>query len=259
MFKNYFELEKYRETCALKNDDSNFLATYNNPKLPEIKNSNTEKEWETHLGDIAEVADPMTQDRIETTAKLIEDIQTIHTILDVGVGNGWVEKKLYERNKNTYEFHCLDITPKNLQKLAKDLPGTYYTGDILKLPKKLSALKFSCVLLLEVLEHISPRHTFSTLATIKKLLKKNGALIMSIPIYEDLEVKIQEKRNTSHHVRRYTPSIIKKELELSGFSIQKVHYFYAFSNMYTLKSLVSRITGFRRPNVMLIYATPSTR
>ncbi len=257
MFKNFFELENYREACAQRNDDKAFLASYKDTTLPSITNENTTQEWEAQLDDIASIQDKMTSDRVEKTARLIRETPSVTTILDIGIGNGWVEKKLFSQDKKGYSFTGLDITPVNLKKLKRSLPGTYFVGDIIVVPKKLTSTTFSCVLLLEVLEHISPKDTFRALKNIKKLLQKNGHLILSVPIFEDLEEKIQQNRNISKHVRRYTPNIVKKELELAGFKVQSVSYFYAFSSLYLLKSLVARITGVRRPNVMLIHATSS--
>lgn len=257
MFKNYFELENYREQCALSNSDKAFLATYNDTGLPIIKNENTRKEWESQLGDIPHVADPMTDDRINTTVSLIKQHPQIHSILDIGIGNAWVEKKLFAAHEGPYSLTGIDITPLNLKKLEQSLPGTYYVGDVLSLPKPLLSSTFSCVLLLEVLEHISPKDTFSALKTIRKLLSKDGHFILSVPIYEDLEEKIKNKQNVSKHVRRYTPPIIKKELELAGFKLQSTSTFYAFSTMYTVKSMCARLTGIRKPNVILIDAVPT--
>ncbi len=257
MFKNFFQLENYREECALKNDNKAFLATYKSGGFPEIKNENTTQEWETQLHDIASEPDYMTNDRIEKTARLIRKISSVSTILDIGIGNGWVEKKLFSQDSKRYSFTGLDITPENLKKLKKSLPGTYLVGDITAVPKKLMSSNFSCLLLLEVLEHISPKDTFKALRNVKKLLHKNGHFIISIPIYEDLKEKIQENRNVSKHVRRYTPAIVKKELELAGFNIQSISYFYAFSSQYVLKSLIAKATGIRKPNVMLIHAKRS--
>ncbi len=254
MFKNYFELEDYREQCAIHNKNKAFLATYTDITLPEIINENTKEEWETQLEDIPHISDPMTHDRIYTTRKFIEQTPSLHSILDIGIGNAWVEKQLFAQHPGVYSFSGLDITPQNLKKLEQSLPGTYYVGDALTLPKKLQSASFSCVLLLEVLEHISPKETFNALNNIKKLLKPDGHLILSVPVYEDLEEKIRENRNSSKHVRRYTPPIIKKELELVGFKVEKESVFYAFSSLYRVKSLIAYLTGLRKPNVLLIDA-----
>lgn len=257
MFKNFFDLENYREACARRNDDKAFLATYKDASLPTIVNENTSLEWETQLDDIASVQDKMTSDRIVKTSRLVREISSVSTILDIGIGNGWVEKELFSHDNKKFTFFGLDITPRNLKKLEKTLPGTYYVGDAISLPKKLVTKTFSCVLMLEVLEHISPQNTFKALENVKKLLRRSGHFIISVPIYEDLEEKIQQNRNISKHVRRYTPDIVKKELELAGFYVQSASYFYAFSSFYVLKSLVAKITGLRKPNVMLIHATRS--
>jgi len=108
------------------------------------------------------------------------------------------------------------------------------------------------VLLLEVLEHIPFVKTFTVLQSVKNLLNKDGRFIISVPVYEDLEQKIREGRNFSHHVRRYTPEILRAELEIAGFIVEKVVTLYAFSSWYRVKSAIARLTGVRKPNVVIM-------
>jgi len=67
---------------------------------------------------------------------------------------------------------------------------------------------FDAVVCMEVLEHLL--EDFVTLQEIRRVLKKEGFLILSVPFYHDIP---------EHHVRVYTPRTIKRLLEGSGFKI----------------------------------------
>lgn len=256
--KNPFAVEEYRHSLAVKNNKKQFKSTYTKT-YPHITDKNTARSWEKQLHDSPDVIDPITKDRIDTTTKLVYPLNEKTSILDIGIGNAWVEKKLIQKyGKEKFHITGVDITKKNLSKVHKETGADIHIGDILKMPRKLAKEKYDYILLLEVLEHIPFVSTFKALKNIHSRLKKDGFFIISVPVYEDLEVKIAEGRNYSHHVRRYTPDIIKMELQLAGFTVIEEKWLYAFGTFHRLKSLISRLTGIRKPNVVVLKCKKNT-
>ncbi len=246
-----FKLEEKRHHLAKKKSSKAFQKTYS-ASMPAIVDKNTAKSWEKQLHDIPEENDPMTKDRIQATAHMIAPKSSETSLLDIGIGNAWVEKKVVQTYPNLFSVTGVDITKANLRKVKKEVEGKYYVGDVLQLPKTIEQQKYDYILLLEVLEHIPFIHTFDIMKKIHALLHDDGYFIISVPVNEDLEEKIAEGRNHSHHVRRYTPEILRYELELNNFEVVEEKLFYAFANYYTLKSIVARLTGIRKPNVVLL-------
>lgn len=248
-----FAVESLRETYARAGNRQKFISTYLKD-FPSIADHNTPDSWEKLLHDIPDVQDPMTADRITQTASMIQPLAQITTGLDIGIGNGWVEKRVNAHHPEKFAWTGIDITRKNVTRLKKELKGDMYQGDILMLPKSVRALQFDYVLLLEVLEHIPHIHTFTALKNIHDLLADDGFFIMSVPINENLQEKINNGTNFSHHVRRYTPEIIQMELDCAGFEILESRMLYAFSHLYRLKSVLARFWHRWEPNVIIIKA-----
>ncbi len=65
----------------------------------------------------------------------------------------------------------------------------------------------------------------------------------------------REGTNFNRHLREYTPRILERELDLSGFRVLRKDFIYAFRNLYFLKNLIAKIfPDFRRPNVLIVYS-----
>ncbi len=248
-----FTIEELRQKYALTGNRSKFLATYS-AQSPGIVDHNTPASWEKLLGDIPDIQDPMTADRIAITAQMMRPITQKTTGLDIGIGNGWVEKRVDRKYPGQFVWTGIDITKDNLTSLKHELQGDMHRGDVLNMPRAVMKRQFNYVLLLEVLEHIPHTHTHAVLKTIHTLIADNGYFIISVPINENLKEKIARGTNHSHHVRRYTPEIIRMELSCAGFEVVEAHELYAFSSWYRFKSLIARITKRWKPNVIVIKA-----
>ncbi len=111
---------------------------------------------------------------------------------------------------------------------------------------------FDAIFALEILEHIPPSKIFNVLEDIKKFLKMNGILIVSVPANEGLE---KMNSNPSSHVRDYTKELISAELKLAGFDILDIKELYAFKNLYFFKKLIAKIFKKKwKPNNIIIKA-----
>lgn len=80
--------------------------------------------------------------------------------------------------------------------------------------------RFSTVISINVLEHIED--DLGTLKNLKKLLKKNGRLLLFVPAKKFAYSRLDKDLG---HFRRYEKSEIKNKLLESGYKIEKIYYF----------------------------------
>jgi ubiquinone/menaquinone biosynthesis C-methylase UbiE len=138
------------------------------------------------------------------------------TILDIGCGTG----------KNVEEFtrlgrsYGLDISKEAIKFCQNRGLKNVSLGRSENLPYSNS--KFSAVTLLDVLEHINEK---PSLREVRRVLKKNGYLFITVPSYQFLWSRWDE---VLHHKRRYTQKKLRKALEQNGFKILKISYLYSF-------------------------------
>lgn len=244
---NPFIIENKRSSLAEKKQLNKLKKMYAKT-YPEIKDLNTPHFWDQQMEIIEhiKVQDGMTQDRIATAAKYLPE--NAIKILDIGAGHGYLEEVL-SQNKNL-EIYANDFSVEGVKNLKKRFKGKFAVQSIYKLsyPKNY----FDCIFVLEVLEHIPPSKIFSVLKSIKNILKKNGILVVSVPMNEGLE---HMKTNPNGHVRTYTEVLIKAELEIAGFHIIESQTFFAFTAFYSLKKFLAKIFPKRwEPNNIIVKA-----
>ena len=96
--------------------------------------------------------------------------------------------------------------------------------------------KFDVIVMFQVLEYISNPVTF--LKNIRKLLKKNGKLLIKIPNAGDLSLKLNKKYNDwfwqRAHINYFTTKTVKHVLRKSNFQIIKLEGIqrYGIENMF---------------------------
>jgi SAM-dependent methyltransferase len=253
---NPFRLEEYRAGLASREDTDGFKRTYSDSS-PEITDTNTPTFWDNEnvfMENLEFFKNPMAIDRGRFVARTLGDNQM--KAIDVGLGSGIVEDIYYKLfPKGGIKFYGIDFSPKSILSAKKRFPkGEFKKGSILKIPYKDKT--FDSVICLEVMEHIVPSKTFQALSELWRTLKSNGILILSIPLNEGLEEMIRNGKNPNHHVRVYSPLVIKKELELAGFKVVKEKYLYAFGNHYFLKTFLARtfLKNKKLPNNIILIA-----
>lgn len=79
---------------------------------------------------------------------------------------------------------------------------------------------FDLICIFDVLEHIE--NDIETLIILKKMLSKNGQILMTVPAYQWLYGIHDE---LLHHKRRYTAIELRKKFTLAGLIPQKISYF----------------------------------
>jgi ubiquinone/menaquinone biosynthesis C-methylase UbiE len=189
----------------------------------------------------------MRDDRIKIVSEIIK--KQDGNWLNIGVGEGILEKKV-TKNKEK-DVYGLDITIEGLLHAKSYSNFSPICGSVNNLPVKSNSI--DTVTCLEVIEHLLPEQTFYALHEIRRILKKKGSIIISIPINE----QYSNSSNPNRHMRRYTRRIIEMELKISKFNIKKIHSLYAFNNYYCVKKILSS-TMFKKkwkPNNLIIYAT----
>lgn len=244
---NPYSIEKLRQSLASKGRIDELKLLYRT-SLSEISNLNTSDFWDSRIEKLVDYApkDGMTKDRINIAYKFMPI--TARKILDIGAGYGYIEP-LLSKNKNI-QIYGNDISKNAIKNLKKRFKGDFKLESIYKM--KHESNSFDVVFMLEVLEHIPPSKTFMVLREIKKILKKNGHLILSVPTNEGLE---KMKDNPNGHVRMYTKDLVKAELEIAGFKVIGVKMLYAFKNFYLIKKLISKVFKNRwKPNDIIVKA-----
>jgi ubiquinone/menaquinone biosynthesis C-methylase UbiE len=250
-----FIVEEKRAELARQRKLSELIQTYNN-RLPEIPDMNTSKLWDdlNKREDLQKARNFMEEDKIRYVGKLITSGKS-NSILNIGFGSGNLEEIVLNKEKYKCKWHAVDISPQSVRRVAKAFPqGHFSLGNINEL--KFANESFDSVVVLEVLEHIPPSKILSALKEIRRVLKVEGTLILSVPLNEGLEQMVQKGLNPNAHVRVYTPELIISELILSGFRIEKTKLIYAFRNLYTVKTMIIRylLPKFRQPNGIIIFA-----
>jgi len=239
---DFFQEDKKRHLLARKNRFNKLKQTY--VLKTRQKNINKPELWDEKIADKRdfEKQGPVAKDRIKTASKFCNENDII---LDIGFGHGYLEELL--KRKKGISLYGIDISLKAVKKAQKEFQGNFKIGSILKIPFK--KRYFDKVFALEALEHLPASDVFRAYSEIKKVLKREGEFIASIPVNE----KYTLKYNPNKHMRSYTPELFLAELKLAGFIIESKTFFYAFKNLYSFKKLLSKIFVKRwQPNMVLV-------
>lgn len=215
-------------------------------------NPNTSKLWDRLLFEKNNelVRSSIYQDKINKVFKFFKKQKG--TLLDIGFGRGNLEKKIL-RHKLKIDLYGIDISPKAVSTAKKEMKGKYVVGNIFKLPFYTSF--FDNLVILDVIEHIEKDRIMVGFKEVKRVLKTEGNLIISVPLNENLKELNKEGKNHNAHLREYTLKILTKELNKVGFKIFRHECLYAFRNFYKPKSFVVKFAPFlRKPNLLIVYS-----
>jgi len=158
-------------------------------------------------------------------------------ILDYGCNTGYFLDFIKKHNQNKHFDLCgADINGHAL-KYAKQKYNQYKFFEINE--KFFNTEKFDIIILSHVLEHISDTQSF--LQNLKKILKKDGELIIAVPqerIRGDCTIiqllyNIIRLRFENPHLINYKYTDIEKILNQNGFTIKHsrfTHFFYPFES-----------------------------
>lgn len=150
--------------------------------------------------------------------KLIEKYSTQENpkILDIGCGTG----KNMEELQKFGDVCGLDSSPEALKFCGKRGLRNLKKGSAEK--TNLKSNSFDIITLLDVLEHTDDN---LTLKEVKRILKPNGIIILTVPAFSWLWSRWDE---VLRHKRRYTIRSFKKTLTNNHFYPTKIVYLYSF-------------------------------
>ena len=208
------------------------------------RNPNTPDFWDTLVEKVKSISseDYITRDRIKFIVSLIPNLNI--KLLDIGVGYGFLEKKL----KNSYvSIYGIDISPKAIFRARNLCKGTFVTASVKAIPFKNNFFDIVCIP--EVLEHLYDVESTLAIKEISRVLKSDGRLIISVPLYDEVY-----SGHPSGHVRVFTPEQLFEEINRNGFTVIKKRYLFAFKSLYSIKSFVNRLLKVRRPNNLIVVA-----
>lgn len=160
-------------------------------------------------------------ERKKRTLELTKDIKG--DVLDVGGGEGFISKELVSLERKVY---IIDIIPSLLEKAQGS--GLIPIKADIKHEIPFEDERFSCILLTEILEHIFD--TDKLIMEVKRVLKPNGILILSVPNVSSLCSRITMLKgslpnwidNYGPHIRAYNYYSIINQLKKHGFTIEQV-------------------------------------
>src|SRR5260370_4178171 len=243
-----FLVEETRQKMGEYKDISSLKHLYSQ-KLEEIKDLNTNHFWDEKLDGVQLLSnqDGLTKDRVKIASSYIPSNAV--KVLDIGAGYGFLEEVIEKKNSKV-SVYGIDISSKGIQVLSKRFRGEFKTGVVHKIPYPDNY--FDVVFALELLEHIPPSQVFAAYKEVRRVLKNQGTLIISVPLNEGLRYK---KDNPSGHVREYSPSLILEELKLAHFQVNRYKLFFAFQRFYMVKKLLQKILWFKwKPNDIVVAA-----
>ncbi|MEK6941810.1 MAG: class I SAM-dependent methyltransferase [archaeon] len=144
-------------------------------------------------------------------------------VLDYGCGDGTVTKMISELNNAI----GVDVSKKSVEICRKK----GLDARLIQVEKKLAFASgsFDCIFCLETIEHVFD--TESMLNEFRRLLKKNGSLVVSTPnvaqlsnrarFLLDLPLRYVETKIEAGHIRFFTKNSLEKLLEENGFRVEK--------------------------------------
>lgn len=169
-------------------------------------------------------------------------------ILDVGCGLGYFTDLL---SKDGAECYGIDLDEKCIDYCQKYMKGQYQVADVTKIP--FPDNYFDKILCTEVLEHID--HNEEILKEIRRVLKKDGILVTSVPCSEGMfkaffkrigHNSVDSNSREYHWHKGYT----KEQMAL----FLKQHKFQPQRNYYTLVAAIEAIMGLSKIVVQLLQA-----
>lgn len=138
-------------------------------------------------------------------------------LLEVGCGTGGNLKMLSQFG----EVSALEMDA-NARMIASKKTNNLYDIRAGYCPNEIpfNVQTFDLICMFDVLEHIE--QDTETLIAIRKLLKKNGKILITVPAYQWLWGSHDE---FLHHKRRYSATQLRKKIIASGLHPMKISYF----------------------------------
>jgi SAM-dependent methyltransferase len=176
--------------------------------------------------------------RRDAIVRLLETTPRDKKILDIGCAGGVLVKDLTD--KGFTSVHGLDFSPEAVEQCKEKGLKHVVVGDAHATP--FGTEEFDLLIASDSLEHLE--HDEKALLEWKRILKKNGRLIIFVPAYNFLW---SEHDEVNHHFRRYSKADLRRKLLASGFQIERISFWNFF--LFFPTALVRIVSGmFRKRN-----------
>ncbi len=157
-------------------------------------------------------------------------------VLDIGCGNGRFLSFL--KQKGDYELYGLELNTSSNKRVLK-IPGINLRFGSLK-PQDFKQESLSAITLFHVFEHLTePKET---LQTIRKILKKNGLLVMSFPNIDSVQSKFFKGKwfhlDPPKHLFFFKPIDFVRLMDGYGFELIKEKHFNLEYNPFGLNQSI---------------------
>lgn len=216
-----FLVDHHRSTLASADSRDLLLKSYLPGAYPELPDLSSESLW-------AELANyEATPDfRMKRLRQVVKRLPKKGKILDIGSGWGEIIPMIQEAPGR--EYVAMDFSKQMLERLSSKYPAvrTIFGGI------DSTDEKFDVIMALEVCEHIPATKIMQFYESVRSKLSDGGQFIVTVPLYEDLKAQTltcpqcNHMHNRMGHVRRYTPELIVRELELGGFEVLDLSFVF---------------------------------
>jgi hypothetical protein len=116
------------------------------------------------------------------------------------------------------------------------------------------------VLVNEVMEHIPVRYTFQVYDEIRRITRREGSVIFSVPLGDNLETITflcphGELVNPNGHVREYTSEVLEMELEAARLvAVDKTLLYPPAQGRWIVPRMMSAISSLLNPTNLIVSA-----
>lgn len=154
---------------------------------------------------------------------LAKEISSGGRVLDIGCGNG--NFLTFLGQSRNYELYGIEPEGKSAERAALNSEINLHKGYLS--PDLYNNNYFDLITLIHVFEHLpNPKEV---LETITKIAKDDATLIIEIPninswqsiVYKGMWLHLDPPR----HLNMFPPEVLKREVELHGWQLQKEYYF----------------------------------
>jgi len=172
-----------------------------------------------YYGTISEYRNKMINDTERRVKFLKKFVTKKSRILEVGSGHGFF---LEEMRKKGYNISGIEISKEKKQILKKVTTAKVHNVNLLD--ETLDIEKVDVIVLFHVLEHIDD--PIKLLKNLKKLLKKDGTLIVEVPNNDDFHLQhnpaYEKWYRQLAHISYFNPKTLKQSLQTAKFKNIKI-------------------------------------
>jgi SAM-dependent methyltransferase len=212
----------------------NLVYLYPRPTIKEIgKYYSPESYWGENIT-INNESSELVKEREYTFGSIYKKVLTNRrkgAILDIGAGTGIFLSKFKEAG---WKAEGVEFSPDAVKFAQKSFGITLKRGDFFDhtFPNN----TYDVVSLNMALEHLY--QPLETLKEIKKILKKNGVLVITVPNIDSVGFGIFQKDwqalNLPRHLYQFNPSTLQELVSTAGFKKEEINYWYWAHNYYTV-------------------------